>query len=191
MTNPKIGIIVGSVREGRFAERAAAWLEDQASKRSDLDFEVLDLLDYPLPFYNEPQSPSSGKPAQNSIGQAWRAKLAEMDGFVFITAEYNHGPTAVLKNAIDWAWYEWNTKPVAFMGYGNAGAARAVEHLRGVAVEVELVSVRPAIHIGGADMFGIWTDGKSIDDFPHYEEDAKKMFDALSNKAHALRDGRQ
>lgn len=190
MSKPKIGIVVGSVREGRFAEKALDWFKPIADARSDLDFVVLDLLEFDLPLFNE-APPSSGKPVKNPNGKRWRQALAELDGFVFLTAEYNHGPTAALKNAIDWAWYEWNKKPVAFIGYGNTGAARAIEQLREIAVEVELVSVRKAIHVGGAEMMAIWSDGKSIGDFDHFKDEAATMLDSLCWWAETLKPARE
>lgn len=186
MSKPKIGIIVGSVREGRFAQKALDWFKPIADKRTDLEFEVLDLKDFDLPFYDEPVSPSMSGDAANPEANRWRKKLDAMDGFVVITAEYNHGPTAVLKNAIDWAWYEWNQKPISFVGYGNSGASRAIEQLRAISVELEMVPIRRAVHVGGSDMMAIWTEGKSIADFPYYEDGANEMLTSLNWWARTL-----
>lgn len=191
MSKPKIGIIVGSVRQGRFADKALEWFLPIARAHSDLDFEVVDLKDYPLPFFDEMMPPGAGKPAQNAVANAWHAKLAGFDGYVFITAEYTHGPTAVLKNALEWAFLEWKHKAVAFLAYGSVGGARAVEQLRAYVAELQMASVRQAVHIGGSDFMGILMSGKSIGDFPYYADNANTMIEQLSWWANVLKDGRE
>ena len=108
-----------------------------------------------------------------------------MDGYVFITAEYNRSPTGALKNAIDWAYYEWNRKVAGFVGYGSAGGVRAIEHLRTISAELQMATVRRAVQI---DLFPIWTEGKSIADFPRHEKDAVEMLDQLAWWVKALKD---
>ena len=111
--NPHIGIVIGSTRQGRFSERAAAWFHKIAAPRTDLSFEIIDLRDYPMPFFDEPASPAWMTP-KDKAAERWAAKLAELDGFVFVTPEYNHGYSAVLKNALDYAFQQFNRKPAAF-----------------------------------------------------------------------------
>ena len=94
-------------------------------------------------------------PSQNEVAQRWQKKVASLDGFIFTAAEYNRGPTAVLKNALDYAYKEWNQKPVAFVGYGGVGGARAVEQLRLHAVELQMAPIRTAVHILWADMLPV------------------------------------
>src|SRR6202140_2781573 len=130
---PRIGIVIGSTREGRFGEKPAHWIYEIAKQRTDLAFELVDLRDHPLPFFNEPRSPMSG-PVSNEAARLWAGKLETLDGLIMVTPEYNHGPGAVLKNALDYAYKEFNRKPIGFVGYGGAGAARAVEQLRLVGV---------------------------------------------------------
>jgi NAD(P)H-dependent FMN reductase len=189
MTQPKIAIIIGSTREGRFGDKPAAWIHSLAAKRDDLQFEMIDLRDHPLPFFNEPMSLVAGS-AKNEKALAWAAKLAEFDGFIIVTPEYNHGPSAVLKNALDYAYAEFVRKPLAFVGYGGVGAARAIEQLRLVVVELQMVSMRNAVHIGMVEFLGIWQQGKSFDDFPHLAQSAAPMFDELAWWAKALRSAR-
>src|SRR4051794_34708071 len=127
MAKPKIGIVVGSTRPNRFADKPTEWIAKIASARGDIEVEVVDLRDYPLPFFNEAMSPAWG-PSQDATAQKWQRKVAEFDGFIFIAAEYNRGPTAALKNAIDYAYNEWNKKPVTFVGYGGGGGGGGVGH---------------------------------------------------------------
>jgi NAD(P)H-dependent FMN reductase len=188
--NPQIGIVIGSTRPSRFGEKPAAWIHGIASKRADLDFEVIDLRDYPLPLFDEPVSPAWG-PIKNDVAQRWGAKLAGLDGFILVTPEYNHGPSAVLKNALDYAYKEFVRKPVAFVGYGGVGAARAVEQLRLVAVELQMVSVKNAVHIGGNDFLGLLLQGKSFDEFPHLAQSAEGMLDELAWWAGVLKAARE
>jgi NAD(P)H-dependent FMN reductase len=187
---PRIGIIIGSTREGRFGERPAHWIHEIARQRTDLDFELIDLRDYPLPFFNEPMSPAWA-PVKNEAAQRWGDKLAAFDGLIVVTPEYNHGPSAVLKNALDYAYKEFVRKPIAFVGYGGVGAARAVEQLRLIAVELQMTPVRNAVHLGMVEFLGIWQQGKSFEDFPHLEQAAKGMLDDLAWWARALKTARE
>lgn len=145
----KIKIISGSTRQGRFSERPAQWITDEAGKLEGLEAELLDLRDYQLPFFDEPMSPSQKTDRQydDPAVQKWSDKINEADAFIIIAPEYNHGYPAVLKNALDWVYQEWNRKPVGFVSYGSAMGARSVEQLRQVAVELQMAPIRPAIHL--------------------------------------------
>jgi NAD(P)H-dependent FMN reductase len=188
--SPKIGIVIGSTRPSRFGDKPAAWIHGIASKRADLDFEVIDLRDYPLPVFDEPGSPAWG-PIENKVAQRWAAKLAGLDGFILVTPEYNHGTSAALKNALDYAYNEFVRKPVAFVGYGGVGGARAIEHLRLVAAELQMASVRNAVHIAANDFLGLWRQGKSFDDLPHLAQSATAMLDDLAWWTKALKSARE
>jgi NAD(P)H-dependent FMN reductase len=144
----KIKIILGSTRQGRFGDKPAQWIFDLVKQREGVEAELLDLRDYPMPFFDEPVSPSQIKePYSNPVVQKWTAKIAEADGFIILSPEYNHGYSAVLKNAIDYVGKEWHQKAVGFVSWGSVSGARAIEQLREVAVELELASIRPSIHI--------------------------------------------
>src|SRR5262249_9229817 len=147
---PRIGIVIATTRVGRFADKPAAWIRKLAGTRTDMEVEIVDLRNYPMPFFDEPMSPAWATP-KNEIALRWAAKVAELDGFIFVTAEYNHGVPGVLKNALDYAYKEFNRKPAAYVGYGAVGGARAVEQLRLISVELGMVPVRAAVHVGGAD----------------------------------------
>ena len=140
----RIGIILGSTRPNRNGELVAHGVLMVASRRGAADFELLDLRDYPLPHLDEPLPPSFGQ-YQNDHTKQWAAKIASFDGFVFVTPEYNHGTSGVLKNAIDYLYAEWNNKAVGFVSYGGTGGARAVEHLRLVAGELQMADVRQQV----------------------------------------------
>ena len=144
---PKIALIIGSTRATRFADKPAAWMLAQAQAREDMTVELVDLRDYDLPFFNEMAS-NLWMPSSDPKAVAWQNKLAEFDGYIFVVAEYNRSVTGSLKNAMDQAYKEWNHKPLAAIGYGGLGAARAVEHLRLIGVELQMVPVRNGVHIG-------------------------------------------
>ena len=186
---PRIGIVIGSTREGRFGEKPAHWIHEIAKQRTDLDVELIDLRDHPLPFFNEPMSPAWA-PVKNEAAQRWADKLATLDGLIVVTPEYNHGPSAVLKNAFDYAYKEFIRKPIGFVGYGGVGAARAVEQLRLVAVELQMAPVRNAVHIGMVEFLGLWQQGKSFEDFPHLAQAANGMLDDIAWWAKALKRAR-
>lgn len=174
----KIKVILGSTRQQRFGEQPAKWIADKARAKG-LDVEILDLRDYPLPFFDEPMSPTMAamKDAYPyPVSAQWTAKIGEADGFIMVAAEYNHGYTAVLKNAIDYVSREWNKKPVAFVGYGSVGGARAIEQLREVVCELQMVPVRAAVH-----MTNFWNllDEKGMIKTESFEASADAMIDHL------------
>ena len=140
----KIGIILGSTRPNRSGEQVATWVYDLASRRSDAEFELIDLRDYPLPHLDEPLPPSMGQ-YQNEHTKRWADTIASFDGFIMVTPEYNHSTSGVLKNALDYLYAEWNNKAAGFVSYGLAGGARAAEHLRLIAGELQMADVRQQV----------------------------------------------
>lgn len=153
-TKPKIALIIGSTRPTRFADKPAQWMLKQAQARDDMTVELVDLRDFDLPLFAEMAS-NAYMPSQDAHAVAWQKKLAEFDGYIFVVAEYNRSVTGALKNALDQAYVEWAHKPMAAIGYGGLGGARAVEHLRTIAVELQMVPVRNAVHIGGGDFYKV------------------------------------
>jgi len=140
----RIGIILGSTRPNRNGEQVARWVYDIAAGRTDAEFELVDLRDYPLPHLDEPLPPSMGQ-YQNEHTKQWADKIASFDGFVFVTPEYNHSTSGVLKNAIDYLYAEWNNKAAGFVSYGSVGGARAAEQLRLIAGELQMADVRQQV----------------------------------------------
>lgn len=186
MQAPRIGIIIGTVGDGRFGDTPARWIGTHGAARDDLTFEIVDLRDYPMPLFGDPQATG----AQNDSIQRWREKLDSLDGYIFITAEYNHGISRVLKNALDHAYAEYNRKPASFIGYGGVGGARAVEQLRLIAIELRIAPLRSAVHIG-MDVFAGAANGSSqLADHDFLTTSANAMLDELSWWTHTLRAGR-
>ncbi|HEY3813762.1 MAG TPA: NAD(P)H-dependent oxidoreductase [Caulobacteraceae bacterium] len=144
-----VSVIVGSTRPGRFSEKPALWIRDHLARREGLEVRLLDLRDFPMPFFDEGPPPSvpGRAPYENEAVKRWTAEIAAADGFVFVTGEYNFGPPAVLKNAIDYVYPEWNRKAAAFVGYGSVGGARSVQALRLVVNECQMMPVRRAVHV--------------------------------------------
>ena len=137
MTNPKlkIGIILGSTRQGRVSPQVGKWVKGIADQRGDADYEIVDISDYNLPFLGTTDGSEPGI-------AAWNQKLASLDGFVFVVQEYNHSITGALKNALDFAREAWNDKAAGIVSYGSTGGARAAEHLRGILGELKVADVR-------------------------------------------------
>jgi NAD(P)H-dependent FMN reductase len=183
---PKIGIIMSTTRPGRFADIPTDWLFNIAKGRNDADFEIVDLRDYPMPFFEE-KAPLHAAPAQNEVAQRWGKKIASLDGYVFVTAEYNHGIPAVLKNALDYLYAEIHRKPAAFLGYGGTGAARAVGQLGQI---LATASLKHSVHIGMVEMLGMLREGKSMADYPYLDDFAKRMLDEIVWWANTLKAGR-
>jgi NAD(P)H-dependent FMN reductase len=159
-----ISVIVGSTREGRFSEKPAQWILQHLKKRAGVEAQLLDLRDFKMPFFDQPVPPAMpGRPPyENEVVKRWTAEIARSDGFVFVTPEYNYGPSAVLKNAMDWVYPEWNRKAAAFVSYGGAAGVRSVQQLRLTAIELQLAPVRSSVHIPAATL---WThfQGGNVD----------------------------
>jgi NAD(P)H-dependent FMN reductase len=149
MSTLKIKVIVASTRPSRFSEKPSQWILEHARKREGLDVELVDLRDYRLPFFEEPLPPGlQGKDGYaHPVVTRWREKVKDADGFIICTPEYNHGYPAVLKNALDYVYYDWSRKAVAFVSWGGAGGTRCVEQLRLVTIELDMAPTRVAVHI--------------------------------------------
>jgi NAD(P)H-dependent FMN reductase len=148
----KIGIIVGTTRPGRHADAVAKWVLDHASKRSNAEFEIVDIADFNLPLLDEPMPPSMGKYSKDHT-KAWATKIASCDGFIFVTPEYNHGIPGSLKNAIDFIYAEWNNKAAGIVSYGTVGGVRSAEQLRQVLGEMQIADVRASVSLSLFDDF--------------------------------------
>jgi NAD(P)H-dependent FMN reductase len=171
----RLAIIVGSTRPGRKAETVARWVHEIAKRRSDAEFEIVDIQDFNLPLLDEPVPPSLGQYSQPHT-KAWAAKIASFDAYVFVTPEYNHGTSGALKNAIDYLFAEWNNKAAGFVGYGSAGGVRAVEHLRLVMGELQVADVRAQV------MLSLFTDFENFTTFKpaaHHETAVNTMLDQV------------
>jgi len=154
-TSPlKVAIIIASTRDTRFGVTPARWFAEFAGRREDVHTELVDLKSFDLPFFNEDAS-NLWVPSKDPRAVAWQRKVAGFDAYVVVTPEYNRSMPASLKNAFDQAYLEWNKKPIGFVGYGSVGAARAIEHARGTVVELQMVSVRTAVHIGGSEFYKV------------------------------------
>lgn len=183
MSALKIAVILGSTRPGRRGKAVADWIVEHAQGRENATYELIDLLDYPLPHLDEPIPASAGR-YQHEHTLRWAAKIAEYDGFIFVTPEYNHSTTGVLKNAIDYLHNEWHNKAAALVGYGTVGATRAVEHLRGILSEVQIAHVRQAM------AFTFFTDFENFSEFTpgeHHLQYLAVMLDQLEAWAGALK----
>jgi len=138
----KIGIITGSTRPGRNSLQVAQWVKDIADKRGDAEYEIVDLAEFNLPMYAEPIPAGGSQDYQTPEAIPWAKKIKELDGYVFICPEYNHGVTSALKNAIDYLYPEWNNKAAGIVSYGSSGGVRAAEALRIILAELQVATVR-------------------------------------------------
>ncbi|MBV9159111.1 MAG: NAD(P)H-dependent oxidoreductase [Candidatus Kaiserbacteria bacterium] len=191
----KIKVIIGTTREGRFSEKPANWIMERLKGKEGVEAELLDLRDYPLPFFEESDSPNYKKaPYSNPTVVAWTAKIAEADGFIVVTGEYNHGYPAVLKNAFDYvSANEWGNKPIAFVSYGSALGNRAIVALRVVAIELGLAPVRFSVNIP-SDIYaaaGKLDAAASVDAFKPLDERADGVINLITSWGRALKEVRE
>lgn len=188
----KLKIILGSTRPNRFSEHAGRWILEEAKKVAGIEAEILDLRDYAMPFFNEAVTPSAKKQDYtDEVVRRWTAQVREADGFIIVAPEYNHGYTAVLKNALDYAFAEWHNKPVGFVAYGSAGGARSVEQLRLVAVELQMAPIRNAVHIIAPWLLRDETGALKPGALNSYQGAAGALLKQLSWWAETLRTGRE
>lgn len=147
----KLQIIIGSTRPGRMSDRVAKWVNQQATSVNGITTEIVDLADYDLPFFDEAISPRYNPNREpNEVAKQWLAKLSEADSYIFVTPEYNHSTTGVLKNALDYVDYQFTHKPAAVVSHGSVGGARGAEHLKLILFELGLAVIPPAVAFVGA-----------------------------------------
>lgn len=182
----KIAVILGSTRPGRIGGAVADWVMEQAQSR-EASYELIDLAEVNLPFLDEPYPPSMGR-YQNEHTKRWAETIGRFDGFIFVTPEYNHSTSAALKNAIDYLYAEWNDKAAAFVGYGSLSGARAVEHLRAIASELQIAHVRQQLS------FSLFLDFENLSEFKpqaNHLKAAQTLFDQLERWAAAMKSLRE
>ena len=150
----RIGVIIGSTRPGRNGEKVATWFMDQVtahqegSASNDVTYELVDLAAFGLPLLSEPTVPGAANGEyENPATTTWAEKIATFDGYIFITAEYNHSVPAALKNAFDVLYVEWVKKSIAFVSYGALSGARAVEHWRGIVANANMLQARNQVSV--------------------------------------------
>ena len=172
----KVGIIVGSIRDGRVGRGIADWVYEIASKRDDAEYELIDLKEFNVPLLTSGTHPMAAKRKYDSEEvQAWSNAIDPCDAYVFVTPEYNHGVPGALKNAVDCLGEEWIGKTIAFVGYGSVGGVRAIENWRTVLANFQMYDVRPEVNL---NLFTDFTDGQATPD-PRHRENLAGLFDAL------------
>jgi NAD(P)H-dependent FMN reductase len=180
----KIQVITGTTRPGALNPQVAEWITDFANERDDLDVELVRISDYNLPVLDEPISAAQGK-YQNEHTRNFAAKIAEADGYIFVTPEYNHSIPGSLKNAIDCVYGEWNNKAAGIVNYGfAANGARAAEHLRSILSELQVAHVRSQVSISIPESFENYSTFKPTD---KNLKSANTMLDQLVSWGTALK----
>lgn len=187
----KIQVILGSTRPERQSEKVGRWVVEQISKNEEIEAELIDLRDWPLPFYNEVSGLLSLQGELSvDIAKKWQQKIKEADGYIIVTPEYNHGYSAVLKNALDYAYFEWNKKPVGFVAYGGpVGGSRAVEQLRLVSIELQMSPIREAIYI--PFIWSAFDDKENLKDVERLNKSLDGLLEQLIWWAKVLKAGRE
>jgi NAD(P)H-dependent FMN reductase len=187
-----VSVIVGSTRQGRFSEKPARWILGQLRSRSGIEAQLLDLRDFPMPFFDQPVPPGmpGRTPYEHEIVKKWTAAIARSDSFIFVTPEYNYGTSAVLKNALDWVYPQWNRKAVAFVGYGSAMGARAIQQLRETAIALQMAPICHSVHIPVATLWAHFKGGDVDASLVELEPAAKTMIDDLLWWTEALKTAR-
>lgn len=155
----KVGIIIGSTRPNRLGEGVGRWIFENSRQRHDAEFELIDLKSFDLPLLDEPFPAGMSQNYQHAHTRKWSAKIKELDAFIFVTPEYNHGISGALKNAIDFLYQEWTNKVAGFVGYGGTGGLRSIEQLRLIMAELQVATIRSQMG------FSLRTDFKDYEEF--------------------------
>lgn len=180
----RIAIIIGSTRPERVGEGVARWVYEQSRKRTDAEFELVDLKDYNLPLLDEPVPAGISNHYVHNHTKIWSQKISSFDAFIFVTAEYNHGIPAALKNAIDFLYQEWANKVAGFVAYGGVGGTRVVEQLRMVMGELQVATVRTQMAFSLRSDF---EDYKIFKPAPYHEKTMNLLFDQVIAWGSAIR----
>lgn len=174
-----IGIIVGSTREGRVSPQVAQWVKEQGQAFNTNNYHIVDVKEYQLPFLGESTDVSGV--------ERWNQTLAELDGFIFVAAEYNHSITASLKNALDSAKETWANKAAGIVSYGSLGGARAAEHLRTIVGELQMADVRGHVALSMTQDFEGWATFKPR---PIHKQNIEQLLTQLDKWGTALKSTR-
>ncbi|MDX3098116.1 NAD(P)H-dependent oxidoreductase [Streptomyces sp. ME01-24h] len=184
----RIAVVLGSTRPRRLGDGVARWVYETATRRGDAEYELVDIADYDLPLLDEPVPPSLGRYSRPHT-LAWAEKIGSFDGYVFVTAEYNHSIPGALKNAIDYLFAEWNNKAAGFVAYGSVGGIRAVEHLRLVMAELRVATVRAQVALSlfrdFADMSRFQPGPRRVDELAVVLDEVLAWSNALAPLRHA------
>lgn len=178
----KIAIVIGSTRPNRKGEEVAQWVFQHAKKRSEAEFEIVDIKEFSLPLLDEPELPATGKYSKQHT-KDWSAKINSFDAYIFVTPEYNHSTSGALKNAIDFLYNEWVNKAAAFVGYGAEGASRAIEHLRQIMATLQVADVRAQVSLSLQKDF----ENNKIKSSDHHEKSLNQLIDQLLAWGNALK----
>ena len=182
---PKLLIIIASTRPGRIGLPVGEWFHERAAEHGGFQIELVDLAVLDLPLLDEPSHPRLQQYTQAHT-HAWSTTVADADAVVLVTAEYNYGYPAALKNAIDYLHHEWRYKPVGFVSYGGVAAGtRAVQQLKAVVQSVQMFAVAGAVNIPFVPQF--LTDDGRIEGNEIMTQAAAEMLDELARVAGALR----
>ncbi len=192
-TKPRIALVISSTRPTRWADKPKEWVLAKMKARDDIEVEVVDLRDFDLPMFDAVAS-NAYVPTENPEAQRWNQTVARFDGYVFLVAEYNRSITGPLKNAIDWDYVNWGRKPMGVVGYGSVGAARAVENLRTISIELQMVPVRAGVHVGGSDFYRVGPYNPNPEPMEALDAvlsgSVKDMLDQVSWYARVLKDAK-
>lgn len=174
-----IGIIIGSIRVKRATVPVAEYTYGIAKQRSgDFSYELIDLVDYDVPLLTSSVHPMvANKNHDDENIQRWSDKIDSLDGFVFVTPEYNHGVPGGFKNAVDTLGGEWVGKPVAFVGQGSVGGVRAIEQWRQVVANFSMPVVRNELNF---NLFTHFKDGEFVPEDRH-DGEVNAMLDQLED----------
>lgn len=180
----RVGIIVGSIRDGRKGRVVGEWVHAHASARDDAEFTLIDLMTFNVPLLTARTLPAAARKRYDSAEvTAWSVAIDACDAFVFVTAEYNHGVPGAFKNAYDVLGNEWLGKPVAFVSYGAAGGVRSVENWRTIVANFQQFDVRAQVSLSTFQDF----DGASLTPQEHRPAELTTLLDQLIDITARLR----
>ena len=180
---PLIGVLSGSIREGRNSIAVAKWIQETLSRNDDAEFELIDLAEIDIPPLTDSTLPMErqGQYEDPKI-TAWAELIKTFDGFIFATPEYNASIPGTMKNAFDSLYVEWNNKPVGFVGWGGDGAQTSIRHWHDVAQRAKMAVIDPPLHLPFKDAFPAHTFTPTEKHAETLQELAKNLLSALASQ---------
>lgn len=142
----RIAVVIGSTRPTRICPGIAAWSKRALAADSPLSYELLDLAEVDLPMLDEPLKAALND-YRNEHTKAWSASISSFDGFVFVVPQYNWGYPGVLKNALDYLYFEWRGKPTTSVTYGTRGGGKAADQLHQVFNGLHMIPLADRVEV--------------------------------------------
>ncbi|WP_286220980.1 NADPH-dependent FMN reductase [Marinobacter apostichopi] len=180
----KLQTIICSTRPGRVGPSIAKWFNDFANANGNFESTLVDLADFQLPVYNEPNHPRLQK-YEHEHTKAWSKSVDDADAYVYVIPEYNYCPPSSFTNALDYVYTEWNYKPCGFVSYGGvSGGLRSAQLAKQLVTTLKMMPMMEGVMVQMP--WNLLDENKNFQASEHHEDSGKTMLEELEKWAQAL-----